>query len=146
MNKDNGTSLLLAWKPRTALFGKPPGIPRKSFHQYRPLKALPKLHIMKQTKCYDYLSVEGYVHFKINHSLTFVDPETGAHTNSIEGTWSATKKGIHKAHVKGQFDSYLAEYMWWRSNGHKLVDDNFHDFLASIAKVYPPPEKDETQA
>ncbi|GFV96231.1 hypothetical protein TNCV_1871911 [Trichonephila clavipes] len=49
-NKDNGTSLLLAWKPRTALFGKPPEIPGKRLPQYRPLKALPKLHIVTQTK------------------------------------------------------------------------------------------------
>ncbi|GFX99018.1 mitotic-spindle organizing protein 2A [Trichonephila clavipes] len=97
-------------------------------------------------KSYDCLSGEGYVHLRVNHSLTFVDPETGAHTISIEGTWSAIKKGLHKAHVKGQFDSYLAEFMWRRSNGHKLVDDNFHEFLASIARMYPPTEHDEMQA
>ncbi|GFX55451.1 mitotic-spindle organizing protein 2A [Trichonephila clavipes] len=90
--------------------------------------------------------LKGYVHLRVNHSLTFVDPETGAHTNSIEGTWSAIKKGLHKAHVKGQFDSYLAEYMWRRSNGHELVDENFHKFLASIARVYPPTDHDEMQA
>ncbi|GFV50199.1 putative transposase-like protein [Trichonephila clavipes] len=73
-------------------------------------------------------------------------PETGAHTNSIEGTWSAIKKGLHKAHVKGQFDFYLAEYMWRRSNGHELVDENFHKFLASIARVYAPTDHDEMQA
>ncbi|GFT08181.1 putative isxo2-like transposase domain protein [Trichonephila clavipes] len=92
-------------------------------------------------KSYDCLSDEGYVHLRVNHSLNFVDPETSAHTNSIEGNWSAIKKGLHKAHVKGQFDSYLAEYMWRRSNGHKLVNDNFHDFLSSIARVYPPTER-----
>ncbi|GFT30872.1 DDE_Tnp_IS1595 domain-containing protein [Trichonephila clavipes] len=97
-------------------------------------------------KAYDCLSDEGYVHLRVNHSLTFVDPDTGAHTNSIEGTWSAIKKGLHKAHVKGQFDSYLAEYMWRRSNGHELVDENFHKFLASIARVYPPTDHDEMQA
>ncbi|GFT20491.1 DDE_Tnp_IS1595 domain-containing protein [Trichonephila clavipes] len=97
-------------------------------------------------KAYDCLSDEGYVHLRVNHSLNFVDPKTGAHTNSIEGTCSAIKKGLHKAHVKGQFDSYLAEYMWRRSNGHELVDENFHKFLASIARVYPPTDHDEMQA
>ncbi|GFV23246.1 hypothetical protein TNCV_2033851 [Trichonephila clavipes] len=47
---------------------------------------------------------------------------------------------------KGQYDSYLAEYMWRRSNGHKLVDENFHKFLASIARVYAPTDHDEMQA
>ncbi|GFS81960.1 uncharacterized protein TNCV_1790381 [Trichonephila clavipes] len=76
--------------------------------------------------------------------MTFVDPETGAHTNSIEGTRSAIKKGLLKAHVKSQFDSFLAEYMWRRSNGHKMVDENFHDYLASLARVYPPQRKRRT--
>ncbi|GFV39537.1 hypothetical protein TNCV_1367781 [Trichonephila clavipes] len=40
----------------------------------------------------------------------------------------------------------LPEYMWRRSNDHKMVDENFHDYLASIARVYPHPEKDEPQA
>ncbi|GFU88352.1 hypothetical protein TNCV_847451 [Trichonephila clavipes] len=77
--------------------------------------------------------------------MTFVDPGTGVHTNSNEGTWSAIKKGLNKVHAKGQFDSYLAEYMWRRSNSHKMVDKNFHDYLASITRVYPPPKKDEPQ-
>ncbi|GFX51970.1 hypothetical protein TNCV_3063871 [Trichonephila clavipes] len=36
--------------------------------------------------------------------------------------------------------------MWRRSNGHELVDENFHKFLASIARVYPPTDHDEMQA
>ncbi|GFV63697.1 transposable element Tc1 transposase [Trichonephila clavipes] len=36
--------------------------------------------------------------------------------------------------------------MWRRSNDHKLVNENFHKFLASIARVYPPPDHDEMQA
>ncbi|GFV71598.1 uncharacterized protein TNCV_2890401 [Trichonephila clavipes] len=53
---------------------------------------------------------------------------------------------VNKKGIKGQFDSYLAEYMWRRSNGHKLVDENFHKFLASIARVYAPTDHDEMQA
>ncbi|GFQ97568.1 putative transposase-like protein [Trichonephila clavata] len=57
-------------------------------------------------RSYNCLSDEGYIHLRVNHSLTFKDPETGAHTNSIEGTWSAIKRGLknHTAHVEGQFE------------------------------------------
>ncbi|GFX79492.1 hypothetical protein TNCV_824811 [Trichonephila clavipes] len=37
-------------------------------------------------------------------------------------------------------------HMWRRSNDHKLVNENFHKFLASIARVYPPTGHDEMQA
>ncbi|GFT90858.1 putative transposase-like protein [Trichonephila clavipes] len=80
-----------------------------------------------------------------SHSLTFKDPETGAHTNAIEGTWSAIKRSLkdHTAHMEGQFDSYLAEYMGRRSNEHKMIDANFRDYLKAIARVYPPQESDD---
>ncbi|GFX18809.1 putative isxo2-like transposase domain protein [Trichonephila clavipes] len=62
-------------------------------------------------KAYDCLSDEGYVHLRVNHSLTFVDPETGCIPTPLKAP-GLRLKGLHKAHVKGQFDSYLAEYMW----------------------------------
>ncbi|GFU92980.1 retrovirus-related Pol polyprotein from transposon 17.6 [Trichonephila clavipes] len=37
-------------------------------------------------------------------------------------------------------------HVWRRSNDHKLVNENFHKFLASIARVYPPTDHDEMQA
>ncbi|GFU43807.1 mitotic-spindle organizing protein 2A [Trichonephila clavipes] len=95
-------------------------------------------------RAYNCLSHEGYQHLRVNHSLTFKDPETGAHTNSIEGTWSAIKRSLrnHAAHVEGQFDHYLAEYMWRRRRGHSLDDDVFREFLRAITTLYPSMEKD----
>ena len=53
-------------------------------------------------------------HSSVNHSLNFVDPATGVHTQNIESYWSSAKrklkamKGCH-AH---QLPSYLDEHMW----------------------------------
>ncbi|KAF8789164.1 putative transposase-like protein like [Argiope bruennichi] len=72
-------------------------------------------------KAYDCLASEAFVHLTVNHSLTFKDPDTGAHTNSIEGTWGACKrslKGTRK--VKDGMDGYLAEYIWRRC--HRSVE------------------------
>ena len=40
---------------------------------------------------YNSLCEEGYTHFTVNHSITFVDQTTGAHTNTIESTWKHVK-------------------------------------------------------
>ncbi|GFU38847.1 mitotic-spindle organizing protein 2A [Trichonephila clavipes] len=94
-------------------------------------------------KAYNCLSHEGYQHLRFNHSLTFKDPETGAHTNSIEGTLSAIKRSLrnHAAHVEGEFNHYLIEYMWRRRRGHSM-DDVFRELLRAITTLYPPMEKD----
>ncbi|GFY05381.1 DDE_Tnp_IS1595 domain-containing protein [Trichonephila clavipes] len=46
---------------------------------------------------HDVLTAEGFNHLTVNHSLNFVDPDTGAHTNTIESTWR---------HVKSRYPQY----------------------------------------
>jgi len=59
----------------------------------------------------------GLQHFRVNHSRTFVDPRTGAHTNTIEGTWRGLKLAIPQIQrAEDKIDSYLLEFVWRRKN------------------------------
>ncbi|GFX23091.1 mitotic-spindle organizing protein 2A [Trichonephila clavipes] len=88
-------------------------------------------------KAYKCFSDEGFKHLEVNHSVCFKDPDTGAHTNLIEGTWSAIKRCLrnHTSHAEGMFDHYLAEYIWRRSRDHSLSDETFKDFLKSVVTL-----------
>lgn len=37
------------------------------------------------------LTENGVNHDTVNHSVHFVDPETGVHTNTVVGTWNGIK-------------------------------------------------------
>ena len=88
-------------------------------------------------RAYDCLESEGYKHLKVNHSLNFVDPDTGAHTNTIERRWRDVKNlvpkyGRRKAHFVGYLSvSYFKLY--YRDTRRRL-----HHFLHAAAKLYPP--------
>ena len=53
-------------------------------------------------------------HATVNHSLEFVNPVTGVHTQHVESYWNRVKmkfkrmKGVHDT----MLSSYLDEYMW----------------------------------
>jgi len=49
-------------------------------------------------RVYAGLNAIGYVHQTVNHTLRFVDPVTGIHTNNIEARWSACKSGFKRRH------------------------------------------------
>ena len=36
----------------------------------------------------------GFIHLMVNHSENFVDPYTGAHSNTIQGLWSQVKRKL----------------------------------------------------
>lgn len=54
-------------------------------------------------------------HGVVNHSEHFRDPETGIHTNKIEGTWAGMNQAIHKrSRTEKSIDNRLLEYIWRR--------------------------------
>ncbi|KAF8772021.1 hypothetical protein HNY73_019370 [Argiope bruennichi] len=89
-------------------------------------------------KAYDCLKDEGFTHLQVQQNLHFKDPETGAHTNTIEGTWSAIKRALRNT----PHDLYLFEYVWRKTLGHSVGPDAFEAFKNDIIKVYTPWERD----
>ena len=71
-------------------------------------------------KAYKDLEKEGYTHLTVNHSLHFVDPDTGVHTNLIESTWKDAKASLLRfGTTKNMYDSYFLEFALRR----KYLDD-----------------------
>lgn len=87
-------------------------------------------------KAYDCLDKEGYEHLKVNHSVNFVDPETGAHTNTIESTWRALKRSLPKnGTLKSMYDSYFCQYCI-RKKYINEASDPFLAFIELIVRIY----------
>lgn len=73
------------------------------------------------------------VHFTVNHSKTFKDPDTGVHTNTVEGTNCAIKRFIPvRSRFVNEIDSHLGEFIWRRKHNVNLWDS----FMATIRDVH----------
>ena len=87
-------------------------------------------------RAYGGIAAMGFNHLTVNHSLNFVDPNTGAHAQRVERSWKSSKErnkrhnGTHRA----MLDSYLCEWMW-RQRHRQL--DKFDKILADIAAYWP---------
>jgi transposase-like protein len=66
-------------------------------------------------------AVLGMPHFTVNHSEGFIDPVTGVHTNTIEGTWSGIKCHVPlRNRTERDVSSRLTEFIWRRQNKDNL--------------------------
>ena len=65
----------------------------------------------------------GMTHMSVNHSKNFRDPETGTHTNKIEGTWNGLKLRIPaRNRNRITIDDHLLEFVWRSQNINSLWD------------------------
>jgi transposase-like protein len=84
-------------------------------------------------KGYDRLEEVGiFEHYTVNHSKNFKDPETGVHTNTIEGTWNGLKTRIKpRNRVKRQINDHLWEFIWRRKNSNNL----WKAFIKALSEI-----------
>ena len=86
-------------------------------------------------KAYDNLGAEGFQHLTVNHSYNFVDPTTGAHTNTVENLWWQIKRQLPDTHTRtDNWTPHLCEYMYRQ---HHKGTDLFAQFLSDAAQLYP---------
>ncbi|XP_054269858.1 uncharacterized protein LOC128995988 [Macrosteles quadrilineatus] len=87
-------------------------------------------------RAYDCLGQEGFRHLQVNHSVNFVDPETGAHTNNIERVWREVRATIPRYGIrKKHFVGYLAEFQF-KQRYSPL--ERIHHFFKAAGQLYPP--------
>ena len=85
---------------------------------------------------YRNLHEHGYRHMTVNHSENFVDPHTGAHTQTIESTWGALKnflRGVGR-NLGKHLNEYILEFLYRRKHHERLFDA----LLSDIAIQFPP--------
>lgn len=68
-------------------------------------------------KVLPYILIVGYKHKTVNHSKNFKDPNTGVHTNTIEGTWNGFKYSVSpRNRNKKNILLHIKEYLWRKKN------------------------------
>lgn len=93
--------------------------------------------ISDEWRAYSTLQQEGFNHQTVNHSLHFVDPETGAHTQNIESSWRALKRRICRGGVpKASLHLHFAEYLFFYCS-RRQGRDGWAEFCGEVARQFP---------
>ena len=77
-------------------------------------------------------------HEVVNHSVNFVEPTTGVHTQNVESYWNRVKaklKRMRGCHGE-QLPSYLDEFMWRERHGTSALLA-LQNIMRDIAVQYP---------
>ena len=75
----------------------------------------------------------------VNHSIVFVNPTTGVHTQNVESYWNRVKiklkimRGCHEH----QLPSYLDEFMYRERFGQTATQQLCNNIVGDIAAQYP---------
>ncbi|KAL6724065.1 hypothetical protein ANCDUO_01670 [Ancylostoma duodenale] len=64
---------------------------------------------------------QGYQHVAVNHSLHFVDPTTGAHTQNVESLWQKFKAVAKRKYCLNgrRYVDYIREFLWRQQFGNR---------------------------
>ena len=70
----------------------------------------------------------------MNHSLNFVDGNTGVHTQNMENTWMTVKRKqkSQDGFARALLNSYLEEVMWRQ----KFGDEPLKNLILQISSLY----------
>ena len=78
------------------------------------------------------------MNFAVNHTKNYVDPITGAHTQTIEGLWRHCKQFLPSYGLKPRdLDSYLSAFMWFRYVKQRNLDVLKHFFVCAAYSYVP---------
>ncbi|KAI8759368.1 hypothetical protein BgiBS90_031398 [Biomphalaria glabrata] len=81
------------------------------------------------------LEKEGYVHLFVDNKTNFVDPTTGAHTQTITRLWREVKSKLPKfGSPKKYINGYLAEFIFKHMYPNYLT--RIHHIFTAIASSY----------
>ena len=77
-------------------------------------------------------------HQTVNHSIEFVNPTTGVHTQNMESYWNRVKTKIKRMRGchRQMLSSYLDEFMWRERHG-QTAEDVLNNLCRYIALRFP---------
>ncbi|XP_041837970.1 uncharacterized protein LOC121637767 [Melanotaenia boesemani] len=95
--------------------------------------------ISDQWRAYRTLTALGYNHHTVNHSMFYVDPNTGAHTQHIERAWRSYKEQVWR--LRGnRTDTLLSDHLavieWNEWLAKKHPGGSFGRLIHDIARKY----------